>query len=327
MTDFDRKLSRRAFIARSVAALAAGAAIGPLSSCFDSSGPGQPFRMPRRRLGGTGLDVSILSFGGGSYFLQNSAEESSALLERALEAGIDLFDTCSCYVRSGSPTSEERFGEVLPAHRKHVTICTKFDSRAPDAIRAEVDQSLRRMKTDYVDILLIHNVRPADTLAGLDPAYRTLALLKEEGITRRIGFSCMDSAERSRELLENLAFDVVMLAMSPTRYGDFAGIALPAARARNVGVIAMKVMAGVVGTYATPRELLEYAWGIDGIASAVVGTPFMALLEENAGIAVDYGKRRWLDRSPEPLEERLAPLAGPHVLPWTRPGYRDGGAC
>lgn len=109
-----------------------------------------------------------------------------------------------------------------------------------------------------------------------------------ESYKRFIGFSSMNSADRSKEIIERLHPDVALLAMNPTQYGRFAEIALPAARAKNVGVMAMKVVRNLVGVDGTTaEELMGYSLGQDGVSSAVVGH------------------------------------AGPHTLPWARPDYRD----
>ena len=137
----------------------------------------------------------------------------------------------------------------------------------------------------------------------------------------------MDSAERSREVIEKLDFDVALLAMNPTGYGDFVSETLPAAREKNVGVLAMKVMRDIVGTSATPEELLRYALSQEGVATALIGHHGMATMEENIGIVRSLGTEATADMTgPERayLESRLAHLAGPHTLCWARPGYVDG---
>jgi uncharacterized protein len=324
MEPFEKNLTRRDFLIRSAAAAAAAALSGSLPGCSDTTGPVPGPGMPKRTLGKTDIPVSILSFGGGSNFLRNPDGKWQDLLEQAVAAGITLFDTCSCYELAGTPSSEERFGEILSPHRRNLTISTKFDARTYDGAAAEVERSLRRLRSSYVDILLMHNIGANDSLAAIEQgAYRRLVQLKEEGIASFIGFSSMTSAARSKELLENLDVDVVLLALNPTQYGDYAATVLPLAREKNVGVVAMKVMSNLVGNTATPKELLEYAWTLDGASSALIGHYNRRMLRENIGLAVDFGKNgATTDRLA--LETRLAPLAGPHALCWARPDYRDG---
>ncbi len=149
--------------------------------------------------------------------------------------------------------------------------------------------------------------------------------LNESGIVKYIRFSSMDSADRPRDMLEKLDFDVCILAMNPTMYGDFVKVAFPAARKKNTGIIAMKVMRNIVGVEATAQELFEYAWTQEGVASTVVGHFGIEPLEENIKLAQEYGKNELAGIDRQELETRLAKLAGPHALCWAQPGYRDGG--
>jgi len=319
----ENKISRREFLHYSAAGLAVASAGGTIAGCAKGPAP-----LPTRTLGATGMEISRLAFGGGSQFLANEDGAWEPMLERAVELGVDYFDTSSAYQWDAGMSSEERFGEVLAPMRDRVYIATKFDSRDPDEAAREFERSLRRMKTDYVDVLLIHNIVPTDDIAVLEQGvYTMLRRLKEEGSVRFIGFSSMESAERSREAIERLEFDVALLAMNPTGYGGFVSEVLPAARAKNVGVLAMKVMRDIVGESATPDELLRYALSQEGVASALVGHRGMATLEQNIEIVRSLraeAESGMVSAERRHLESRLAALAGPHALCWARPGYRDG---
>ncbi|MFH0756961.1 MAG: aldo/keto reductase [Bacteroidota bacterium] len=300
----------------------------PLPDPFPGQIRGQ---IPKRVLGKTGLEVSILSFGGGSQFLKNKNGHWEELLEASVKSGINLYDTSPDYTvvsRGGSKalTSEERYGEILPAYREKVFIVSKVNERGPGFARQSVEESLRRMKTDYLDILMMHAINDKDSLAEIDKGvYKDLVDMKGEGIVKHIGFSSMDSALRAKELLENLDFDVVEMALNPTVYGNYPGIAFPAAIEKNVGIIAMKVMRDIVGKVAGAKELFEYAMGQEGVATSLVGHFKMDTLLENASIAIGYGKANMASIDRRELEARLAPFSGPHALCWARPGYRDGG--
>ena len=321
----DKRISRRKFIHYSAAGLAAASVGGGVGG-----GTGLPASMPTRTLGATGLDVSVLAFGGGSQFLLNEDGKWEPMLERAVELGVNYFDTSSSYEWGASMSSEERFGEVLSPLRDQVLLATKFDSRDPTEAMREIDRSLRRMKTDYLDVLMIHSIEPSEDIAALESGvYAELRRLKEEGTVRFIGFSSMNSAEKSREAIVNLDFDVALLAMNPTGYGGFVSDTLPAAHAKNMGVLAMKVMRDIVGATATPTELLRYALSQEGVASALIGHHGMSTFEENVGIirtlAADE-ETGMASRERARLESRLAHLAGPHALCWACPGYVDGRA-
>jgi aryl-alcohol dehydrogenase-like predicted oxidoreductase len=281
-----------------------------------------------RILGKTGLNISMLSFGGGSQFLRNDDGDWELIMAKALEAGINYFDTSSDYERDDSILSEERYGRVLPPYRGKLIIATKFNPRDAGGARAEVEESLRRMKTDYVDIILIHSIGPSDDIAAIEKGcYREMVKMKDEGIAKFIGFSSMDSAPKSKELLEKLDVDVAMLALNPTQYGDFAKLVMPVARRKNVGVVAMKLMRDIVGKEATAKELMDYALSEPGVATANIAHTGMRVLDENIRLATEFdaGKQASVDR--ELLEKRLAHLAHSRALCWTQPGYLDGKIC
>jgi len=330
-----KEITRRSFIASSAKGALALSASGMLTSCNIFPG-GEQGKVPQKILGKTGLSVSILSFGGGSQFLRNRNGEWEKHLELAVESGINLFDTAPNYVVTAPGgekelTSEERFGEILPPYRSKIHIMTKLDKgenfkRDPSTVRASVEGSLKRMKTDYIDVLLIHAVDDRDSVAEIEKGvYREMTALKEEGIIKFIGFSSMDSAERSRDLLEHLDFDVALLALNPTRYRNYGEIALPVAQEKNVGVISIKVLRDLVGKDATAEELLAYSWKTHHVSTALIGHYGLDILKENIRHAIEYGKKNQLALDMKELEKRLASYAGPHALCWARPGYEDAG--
>jgi len=329
-------ISRRKFLQSTAGAVALVSASGLITSFSDLNvGYVPKTGIMRRKLGKTGLDISILTFGGGSQFLRNPNGEWENILETAVEAGINHFDTASTYSAASfnqggnkSPDSEDRFGQILPKYRKQIILSTKLESRDPDKAKSELEASLKRMKTDHVDILFIHAILPSDNTAEIEKGlYKAMVGLKSSGMTKYIGFSSMDSSERSKELLEKLDFDVVLLSMNATKYGDFASVALPAARKQNTGVIAMKTVRDIVGKGATSKELLEYAWTQEGVSAILVGHYGLPILQENIQIAKEFSKTGLSTLSREALELRVASLANPQVLSWAQPGYTDGMVC
>lgn len=327
-------MTRRKFIQSSAGAIAAVSAYGLIPSSDNFTGlKDAGTEILRRKLGKTGLDVSLLSFGGGSQFLRNQNGDWEQVLEAAVAGGINLFDTASTYTTasmnpggSKSPDSEDRYGQLLTKHRNKIILSTKLESRDPEKAKSELEASLKRLKTDHVDILFIHAILPADNTSEIEKGlYKTMISLKESGMTKNIGFSSMDSAERSAELIEKLDFDVVLLAMNATNHGNFIDITLPAARKKNVGVIAMKALRDIVGKDATARELLEYVWSQDGVSSALVGHFGIKSLQENLQLAREFSKTGTSSLNKKELEQRMARYSGPQNLSWARPGYIDGG--
>ncbi len=329
-----RDYSRREFISTTLRGAAVITAAGMVETPLFASG-GKTEGIPRRTLGKTGLSVSILAFGGGSQFLKNEDGVWEQLLQKAIDSGINLFDTApeytvSNYFKNGevkkSLGSEERFGQVLPPYRKNIHLITKIDERDPEKVKQSFENSLKCMKTDYLDALLIHAISDKDNISDLEKGvYKEIADLKRQGVVRFIGFSSMDSAEKSKEVLENLDFDIAMLAINPTKYRNYAEIALPVAQKKGVGVIAIKAFRDIVGKDAKPLELLEYIWSHEGISAAMVGHTGAKILEENIKLAVKFGKKNNVGLNRIELEQRLASYAGPHALGWVRPGYRDTG--
>jgi len=329
-------LSRRKFIINSARAASVVTASGLLSSCsFISGKNATKYKIPRRVLGKTELETSILAFGGGSQFLQNNDGEWEQLLEAAVEGGINFFETAPTYIASefwecgdgkSLDSSEQRFGQVLSPYRDQIVLSTKLPSRDPEEAKKSLESSLKNFKTDYLDILMIHGITIDDNIPDLEKGlFKTMLSFKESGMVKNIGFSCMNDPEHSRELLEKLDFDVCLVTMNATKYGGFAETIIPAAMKKNTGIIAMKLMRDIVGEAARPKELLEYAWTQEGVASATVGHWGIETLQENIRIAQEYIETPVAQRHRKELENRLAPYAGPHALCWTRPGYRDGG--
>ena len=335
MKNKKNEINRRKFITTSMKGATVLAASGLVSSCSLFTGSDKE-QVPKRPFGKTGINVSILSFGGGSQFMKNPDGKWEELLETAVKKGINLFDTAPNYRIVGPAgknalRSEERYARILSPYRSQIHYLTKLDigndgKRHPDEVRQSVEGSLKSLNTDYIDVLLIHSINDKDSVGEIEKGvYKEMVKLKNEGIIKHIGFSSMDSAEKSRDLLANLDFDAALLAMNPTKYRGFAEIALPVAKSKNVGVATIKVFRGLIGKDATAEELLEYIWTENHVSSAMIGHYGMNVLEENIKLAIKNGKNNQLALDKVALENRLASYAGPHALVWARPGYEDAG--
>jgi predicted aldo/keto reductase-like oxidoreductase len=282
-----------------------------------------------RVLGKTGEKISILGYGCGSQFMKMPDGEWEPHFDYAFKAGINYFDTASAYGANEPVSSEERLGRVIPPIRKEIFLLTKVDERDPQKARAEFERGLSRMKTDHVDALLIHAILPTDTVSDIESGiYRLITDLKKEKMVRYIGFSCMDSAERARDLLEKLDFDVVLLAMNATGYGNFVTTALPVARNKNLGVISMKIMRDIVNKgVASPEELLQYNWELPGVSVNLVSQTGMEPLKQNIDIALKYSQGKLTSFQPQELELRLAHMNNPDNFIWAQKHYYDGLMC
>ena len=145
-------------------------------------------RMPTRVLGKTGVRVSILAMGGGSRFLMYK-EEDKALeaLNRAFDLGITYMDTAFGY---GNGLSEERVGKVMKDRRKGIFLATKINKRKGDEAMKILEGSLKRLQTDQVDLIHIHDLKGADDLAAAEAKDGVLAVLRklrDQKVTRFIG--------------------------------------------------------------------------------------------------------------------------------------------
>lgn len=322
-------ISRRKFLQQGTAAVAALSAGAMVAGCSTSSSPASRSGIPMRKLGKTGEMVTILGYGCGSQFMRMPDGEWEQSFMHAYREGINYFDTSASYGSDQPEPSEVRLGKILPPIRKDILLLTKTMERDPEKAKAEFERSLSRMKTDHVDFLLIHSIQPNDVVAQIEKGvYKYFMDLKRQGMTRYVGFSSMDSAERSKELLDKLDFDLCLLAINATNYRNFADIALPSARAKNVGVISMKIMRNIIDQgVAKADELLEYNWNLDGVHCNLVSQTGMPPLVQNIEIAKSYGKKLGSAADPRELERRLAHLAGPHALDWAKPGYYDGMIC
>ncbi len=122
-------------------------------------------RVPRRTLGGTGVEVSVLALGGviGMQLPPSRDHDPSALAEQALNLGITYFDTAPSY---NNGQSETNYGPVVAQRRGELFLATKTGDRSYDGTRRSIEQSLRRLRTDHVDLLQIHGVSDRDDIVA-----------------------------------------------------------------------------------------------------------------------------------------------------------------
>lgn len=295
MKHITNKVSRRQFMAKAAAvsalpivAACENAARLPLGSTANNGNPGSPAPkafedlMPKRTLGKTGLQVSMLGFGCGSVFKGLADGVWQPIMEKALELGINFFDTASEY------GTEERLGEYLPLNRDKMYVATKLNSRDYDGAKAEFEGSLSRMKTSFVDLLMVHALSSSESFLEIEQGvWKYLNECKTSGSAKYIGFSTHDNLSPSAEFINNFAPDVATLAMSVTGYAQIRNIALPAAHAVDVGVIAILALRNLITPTRTPANLFAamYAWEDKNykpmVASITVGHDSLSQLIEN----------------------------------------------
>jgi aryl-alcohol dehydrogenase-like predicted oxidoreductase len=249
--------------------------------------------MVRRQLGRTGLTVSSVALGttklgrntGVKYpvdFALPSDQEVAALLESAYQLGVNLIDTAPAYGES-----ERRLGPFIENHRDEIVLCTKCGEQylngrsvydfSAQAILASVEQSLRRLRTDHVDILLLHSDgHDVDILTQTD-AIDTLSRLKKSGKIRAAGISAKTKAgilEASRTL------DVIMAPFSQKE--SSLAEALAEVQGRGLGVLAIK---GLFSGHLEAGPAIAFVLRQPFIDALVVGTIDPAHLTEAAAVA------------------------------------------
>jgi aryl-alcohol dehydrogenase-like predicted oxidoreductase len=281
---------------------------------------GQKQKIPQRQLGKTGVSVPILAVGGGSAFMAMSDEEAERFLWRALELGLTYWDTAHSYGNGGSET---RMGRVLKTERKRVFLATKTAARTYNEAMRQVELSLKRLQTDRIDLIQMHNWQTNDDPVAIgkkDGVLTALRKLRDEKVVRFIGLTGHTTPEGMRKVLELYDdIDTVLIPINPAQ-PDFETTIVPIAQKKGVAVLAMKVTGrrSLLGkTEAT--ELLRYAWSAP-IATAVVGMTGIKILEANFQLALQFEPMS----EPERVKLRQRMVSMRNHLPYLAAHYRDG---
>ena len=239
--------------------------------------------LPQRPLGRTGCNVSVLALGGVTYnFLPDA--EAAAVVHRAIDLGINYIDTAHGYKES-----ERKIGPVMAERRDEVYLATKGGSRDYDGMAADIEESLRRLRTDRLDCVQLHDLKDeADLAAALAPdgAVKAIEKFQASGAVRFVGVTGHRDPGILAKALREYPFDTILCSLGAVHAAvrPFHETILPAARERGVGVLGMKVMA-----YAFLKDMaaeaLRFVMGLDGVTSAVVGVDNIEQLEANAAVA------------------------------------------
>ncbi|NTV79968.1 MAG: aldo/keto reductase [Candidatus Aminicenantes bacterium] len=325
------RIRRREFLRTMVAAAAAGTAIPSLRGTVPrGDSPHDAKGLPTATLGRTGVAVPRIGIGLGSrYCAVTDEDKAQEILHAAIDHGFYYWDTAYNY-RNRSIVSEERLGRVLAARRKEVFLATKFEARDHDGVMRELEESLKRLRTDHIDLYQVHlieSMADLDTLGLPGGALAALRKIKEQKIARFIGFTGHVDAAAMAEAARRHDFDTMLIALNhyQERRGDLEGGAIPAAAERGMGVMIIKAIRPretVEGLAAA--DLLRYALTLPLVHSAVVGTDSVEIVRKNAALLRDFRPL-----SPEEMSRlafKLEPFHAGQGLPWMRPGYRDGEA-
>ncbi len=214
--------------------------------------------IPKRRLGRTGVDVTVLALGGVAGMIRQRSDkfDPAELANTALDMGIKYFDTAAGY---GGGRSETNYGRVIAGRRKEIFLATKTGQRDYDGAMREVEASLRRLQTDHLDLLQIHGAHSGDDFAAWGKpggVVKALEKLRDQKVTRFIGVTGHQSAEAMCRAIRMYDFDTVLTTFNPTlKRRPFIEKVLPLANKREMGIGAMKVMGGGLGSLAVGNPI------------------------------------------------------------------------
>jgi len=275
--------------------------------------------MPTRILGKTGARVSILSFGAGNtgWTEKYKTEEAGiGALVRALDLGVTYIDTAAAY---GDGLSETWIGKAIKGRRKDLFIATKIDPRNGDAARRSVENSLKRLQLDQIDLVHIHSLKDEQDLEAIEAKDGILAAvqkLKEEKVTRFIGITAHTRPSVLRTALERHEFDCTQMALNAARAGwgqagapgdTFEKVVIPVGQRKNMGMLAMKVTARRTLVGKAPMDkLLRYPLSFP-ITAATISMSTLEIIEENVRIV-----KAFKPLTPAEMEELSGRLAAAH---------------
>ena len=227
-------------------------------------------------LGKTGLKVSVVGLGGIPVQRTDKAE-AVEIVKACMEQGINYLDTARGYT-----ISEEYFGEAIKGNRDKWIIATKSMARTYDAMKADIEISLKNLQTDYIDLYQIHNIKTDeefDTCFGENGAYKALAEAKAEGKIGHIGATAHGTESFARLIREHE--DKIETMMFPFNIVESQGAELmKECTEKNIGFIAMKPMAG--GNLDDTKLALRYIFNNPDCTIAIPGMGSAAEVLSNA---------------------------------------------
>jgi aryl-alcohol dehydrogenase-like predicted oxidoreductase len=320
---------RRGFLRAAVSGAALGAgAMAPRATAAEAAA-----KVDRRTLGRTGAPVSIYGLGLGSAFLGayvDDFDSADALLRRAVDVhGINYWDTASSYSAKNKAGkvifSQELVGRTVPAVRDKVFLVTKSGNRTYDGFKRDVENSLKLLKTDRIDLYHMHNLDPKVDLDAMERGcVKAARELKEQGVIKHYGVTGHTNAACLIAAIKRFDPDCVMTTFPAGRpdQGRFEDELLPLAVERKMGAIAMKVFRQARAADIKGVDLIRYALSLKGICVAIAGIDSVPHLDDNAKMAAGFKPLERAERAA--LNARVQVALADETAPWLRPGYRDG---
>ena len=319
-----KKMNRREFMTASAAVLATGAVADALlgdlpAATLSAQAVETKEKLPQRLLGRTKVKVGILGLGGVGFLTDWEDEDQiAALINEAIDSGVNYFDTAHAYGKDGK--SERSLGLVMGTpRRKEVFLATKTGDRTYDGALAEVEESLKRLRTDYLDLIQVHGfgTNEQDDLSAIgrkDGVLPALRKLRNEKVVRFIGITGHPNSPKLKEAIATYDFDTLLCFINPKAESQWVeDELLPLAQQKQLGIIAMKTFGGsnpatLVGDgdgKAPASLLLRYAFG-KPIAVAVPAVANKEEFQQNLSVA-----RSFLPLSDEERRALIARINSP----------------
>src|SRR5579864_4189905 len=288
--------------------------------------------IPKRVFGKTGEKLTIIGQAGGRFPLC-TFEDAKAITLRAHELGINYFDTARIY---WDGRSEEVYGAVLPPFRKSIFLTSKSPVRDRKGAAADLEKSLRALRTDHLDLWQIHQVSTMDEVNQIfapGGAIEAFEAAKKAGQCRFIGFTGHHDPEVHLAMLKNYdKYDTILMPLNPAdpSYLSFEKNVLPVAVERGMGIQGMKSTANSKLLQAiSVKDCLSYVLSLP-IHCLALGCTIIGQIEDDVRIA-----QQFKPMSPEQMakvREDAKSLAGPRLENWKRdttkqasaPRYCDG---
>ncbi len=232
-------MNRRDFLSKSALSIPIISLFPADLSAIDIDNSGG--KIQKRALGKTGVKLSVIGFGG-IVVMDATTAQSAVRVKEAIDAGVNYFDVAPSY-----GNAEEMLGPALKPYRKDVFLACKTTERSKEGSRKELEESLKRLKTDHFDLYQLHavtNLEDVDKIFSKGGAMETFLEAKKEGKIRFIGFSA-HSVEAAMALMDRFDFDTILFPFNwATWYsGNFGPQVMERAKEKKMGILALKSMA------------------------------------------------------------------------------------
>ncbi|GFO58367.1 oxidoreductase [Geomonas silvestris] len=285
-------MNRREFLKKS--SLVAGAVLAQQLVDLDRLAGAAPAQrrgeMLYRPLGNTGEELSILGLGGAHIGRQPDEKQSIALIKSAIDRGITFMDNSWDY---NGGESEKRMGKALQGgYREKVFLMTKFDGRTRSAAQKQIDESLKRLKTDRIDLLMFHEVirmNDPDRFFGPDGAVQAALEAKKAGKARYLGFTGHKDPAIHLHMLDltrahNFKPDAVLMPLNvmDAHFRSFQHQVLPRLISEKIGVLSMKPLGDAIilqSKAVSAIECLHYAMTVNP-GTVVTGIDSLPILDQ-----------------------------------------------